>query len=224
MQEWYKDFKEFEPGHRHMSHLYPLYPGMEFTMRETPEWVEACRRSLELRLEAGAGEKRTAKNGIYVGWSRALSVALLARLEEGERAHEGLCKLLELSTLPNLFDLTPAQFGDGFVAILDANFGGAAAMAEMLLQSHAREIHLLPALPKSWPRGSVRGLRARGNVEVDIAWNNGRAIRAELRAGRDGIIKVRPPRGQRIAGMRAAEDGTITLRATAGGKYGLTFS
>jgi alpha-L-fucosidase 2 len=222
LQEWSKDFKEREPGHRHMSHMYPLYPGSEFTVRGTPQWAQAARRSLELRLEAG---------GAYTGWSRAWSIAFWARLEEGAKAHEGLAKLLELSTGPNLFDTHPA--GQGWIFQIDGNFGAAAAIAEMLLQSHAGEIHLLPALPPQWPTGSVRGLRARGNIEIDIAWSAGKAISAELRPSKTGPVSLRAPRNQRIKAVLAGTspfslsprpDGSIEARLLAGRKYRLEFS
>ncbi|MBL8214806.1 MAG: glycoside hydrolase family 95 protein [Bryobacterales bacterium] len=208
--EWAKDFKEREPQHRHMSHLYPLYPGAEFTPRRTPEWAQAARRSLELRLEAG---------GAYTGWSRAWSIGLWARLLEGEQAWEGLNKLLELSTGPNLFDTHPA--GRGWIFQIDGNFGGAAAMAEMLVQSHAGEIHLLPALPKAWRNGTVRGLRARGNVEVDVAWTDGRAREVTLRSGRDGTLKLRPPQGQSFPGRTLNPDGVLDLPVARGRRYTL---
>ena len=213
LQEWYKDFKEREPGHRHMSHLYPMYPGAEFTVRGTPEWARAVRRSLELRLAAG---------GAYTGWSRAWSIGLWARLEDGAQAHEGLAKLLEVSTGPNLFDTHPA--GRGWIFQIDGNFGAVASIAEMLVQSHAGEIHLLPALPKEWSRGSVKGLRVRGNVEVDIAWENGRATSATLRSALGGSVKVRPPVGQSISGRQAGQDGTAVIRTMPRGSYRLEFA
>jgi alpha-L-fucosidase 2 len=222
LQEWSKDFKEREPGHRHMSHMYPLYPGAEFTVRGTPKWTQACRRSLELRLEAG---------GAYTGWSRAWSIAFWARLEDGEKAHEGLAKLLELSTGPNMFDTHPA--GQGWIFQIDGNFGAAAAIAEMLVQSHANEIALLPALPSAWPEGSVKGLRARGNVELDIAWRGGRATQAELRPRLSGEFKLRPPKGQTIASIRAGstqvkltsnENGTVAARLSPGQRYAVAFA
>jgi alpha-L-fucosidase 2 len=213
LQEWYKDFQEREPNQRHMSHLYPLYPGGEFTPRATPDWARAARKSLELRLEAG---------GAYTGWSRAWSIGLWARLEEGDKAHEGLAKLLELSTGPNMFDTHPA--GQGWIFQIDGNFGATAAIAEMLVQSHAGEIHLLPALPAAWSRGAVKGLRARGGVEVNVAWEDGRATSAAIQSFLDGPLRVRPPKGQTVSGMKADAAGVVLIQATRGRHYDLKFS
>jgi alpha-L-fucosidase 2 len=188
LQEWSKDFDESTPGQRHMSHMYPLYPGSEFTPRKNPEFWRASRVSLERRLAAG---------GAYTGWSRAWAINFWARLCDGEKAHESLCRLLDHSTGPNLFDTHPA--GNSWIFQIDGNFGGTAAVAEMLLQSHEGEINFLPALPKAWPMGEVKGLRARGGVTVDIAWKDGRATEAVLQ-GRE-THRLRAPQGQRVSGI-----------------------
>jgi alpha-L-fucosidase 2 len=212
LQEWQEDYTEQDPGHRHVSHLFALYPDNQITLRGTPELAKAARASLERRLSSGGGR---------TGWSRAWIIDLWARLEDGEQAYQNLLALLRKSTLPNLFDTHPPFQIDG-------NFGGAAGIAEMLVQSHAGEIALLPALPAAFADGAVEGLHARGGIELFLDWRGGHLTAAVLRASVDGHQKIRPPKGQQVAAIRAGatevamkqeKDGTISFDAQAGKQY-----
>jgi alpha-L-fucosidase 2 len=194
LQEWLQDYDEPQPGHRHVSHLFALFPDDQITLRGTPELAKAARVSLERRLANGGGG---------TGWSRAWVINLWARLEDAERAQESLNYLLMKSTLPNLFDTHPPFQIDG-------NFGGTAAIAEMLMQSHGGEINILPAIPKAWASGSVRGLRARGNVGVDIEWREGKLARLTLHPERDGEQRIRLP-GGRVVDVKLSARRDVTL-------------
>jgi alpha-L-fucosidase 2 len=203
LQEWNEDYDETEPGHRHISHLFALYPDHQITLRETPELAKAARAVLERRLGNGGGS---------TGWSRAWIINCWARLEDGQGAYESVLALLRHSTLPNLFDvcgIKPTSYYQ-----IDGNLGGVAGLVEMLLQSHGGVVRLLPALPAAWPKGSFRGLRARGGVEVDLAWRDGKATAAAMRASVDGPITLAVPAGQKI--LSVAQNGkTLRLQAAA---------
>ena len=222
LQEWNEDYAETEPGHRHISHLFALYPDHQITLRETPDLAKAARAVLERRLASGGGS---------TGWSRAWIVNCWARLEDGEAAHDSLLALLRNCTRPNFFDVCGMKANSPFQ--IDGNLGGTAGVIEMLLQSHGGVVRFLPALPAAWPSGSFRGLRARGNIEVDCAWHNGKATIATLRANADGRIALAAPAGQRIlrvtrlgkqVPLQSVDAQTAQLDLRAASQYRVTFA
>ncbi|MEV0624756.1 glycosyl hydrolase family 95 catalytic domain-containing protein [Nonomuraea wenchangensis] len=173
IQEWLYDWVETEQNHRHISHLYGLHPSNQITKRGTPALYTAARRTLELRGDDGTG------------WSLAWKINYWARMEEGTRAHDLIRALVTTARLaPNMFDLHPPFQIDG-------NFGATSGIAEMLLQSHNGELHVLPALPAAWPSGKVQGLRGRGGYTVDATWSSGGNTEFLVRFDRDGTVNVR---------------------------------
>ena len=230
LQEWLEDYEEAEPHHRHVSHLYGLYPADQITPAGTPELAKAARVTLERRGDASTG------------WSMAWKINWWARLGDGDRAHRLLGSILKPTgttktiygaggggSYPNLFDAHPPFQIDG-------NFGAAAGIGEMLVQSHRERageeytVHLLPALPGAWATGSVKGLRARGGLEVGVSWGKGKFRSATVRRVAPGSgpvrVRVQGPVVMTVGGRETApltaEGGVRVVEVPAGGELVVT--
>ncbi|HPF52429.1 MAG TPA: glycoside hydrolase family 95 protein [Draconibacterium sp.] len=195
LMEWAHEFEEVEPGHRHISHLFAVHPGDQINLYDTPEWAQAAKKSLDFRIAHGGG---------HTGWSAAWLISQYARLAEAEKAEESLNTVLKKSVSYNLFGQHPPFQ-------MDANFGTTAGIAEMLLQSHAGIINLLPALPSNWQNGKVKGLRARGGYTVDIMWENGRLVHANLVPDHDGPVKIQYKGMTKELALKGGENFEITF-------------
>jgi alpha-L-fucosidase 2 len=241
LQEWQLDYTDHEPGHRHISHLFGLFPGDQITLQATPELARAARAVLDKRLAAGGGS---------TGWSRAWIINCMARLGDGEACYANILELFRQSTRPNLFDVCGLKENSPFQ--IDGNLGAPNGFIEMLLQSHgetplaqpvsewkssvdgdAEVIRLLPALPGAWASGSFRGLRARGGVEIDLEWSDGRAVKATLHTSLARVHRVKTPGRQQVKSLHAngratqpsfAADGTLVITAEPGARYEIHFS
>jgi alpha-L-fucosidase 2 len=220
LQEWSKDYEDVDPQHRHVSHLFGLHPGRQISPISTPDFAAAAKKTLEIRGDAGTG------------WSRAWKINFWARLLDGNHAYLLLRELLQYTgqtttsyvskggggTYANFFDAHPPFQIDG-------NFGGMAGMAEMLIQSHLSDIHLLAALPDAWKTGSVRGLKARGAFEIAMNWQNHRLSTASVKSLNGERCTIRTSRPIRVKGINAESKATnmgyLTTFAT---QKGVTYS
>ncbi len=213
IQEWVKDYEETEPGHRHISQLFGLYPDDSINESD-PVIYEAAKKTIARRIENGGGS---------TGWSRAWTICFYARLKDGNNAAKHLGYLLSKCTAYNLFDIHPPFQIDG-------NFGGVAGMTEMLIQSHlgspdARIVELLPALPDIWPKGRINGVKARGNLTFDIEWNDGKVAKAVVRAEKDSVLRLRLNERTSVPCNNNYEiaDGILTAKISAGEAVTFTF-
>ena len=222
LQEWQQDYADAEPGHRHISHLWALFPGTQISIQHTPALAKAARVTLERRLAAGGGQ---------TGWSRAWVVNYWDHLGEGEQAYDSMAVLFRQSTFPNLMDTHPPG-----VFQIDGNLGGANGMLEAVIQSRwypdHSEVDLLPALPSVWKRGAATGIRVRGGSEIDVKWENGKVSSSHWRASQDEAFDIRLPSGQHLRRwtangktqpVPAEKDGAVRVSVRRGGVYDLTF-
>jgi alpha-L-fucosidase 2 len=220
LQEWHKDWEDVEVQHRHVSHLFGLHPGRQISPITTPALAAAARKTLEIRGDVGTG------------WSKAWKINFWARLLDGDHTYLLIRQLMQYKNetgtnytnaggiYPNLFDAHPPFQIDG-------NFGAVSGMAEMLLQSHLGELHLLPAIPTAWKEGKISGLKARGNYEVSIEWKDGKLSSSQVKANANGECRIRTAVPVKVAGApfkisRSGADYVLSFNAVRGKTYKLT--
>ena len=214
MQEWFKDWEDVDPKHRHTSHLFGLHPGRQISPLKTPEFANAAKRTLELRGDDGTG------------WSKSWKISFWARLHDGNHAYKLVRELLKLTGMegtnytsgggsyPNLLCAHPPFQIDG-------NFGGTSGMAEMLLQSHDGLLNILPALPDDWASGEIKGLKAQGGFEVDITWKNKKVTSLVITSLLGGNCKLKLPNKLKLEGktrLVSSKDLSVFDFITAKGK------
>jgi alpha-L-fucosidase 2 len=215
LQEWQRDYDESAPGHRHISHLWALFPGTQISLSQTPDLAKAARTTLERRLANGGGQ---------TGWSRAWVINYWGHLHDAKQAYDSMQVMFSQSTFPNLMDTHPPG-----VFQIDGNLGAANGMLEALVQSRwtpeASEVELLPALPQQWSEGSIRGIRVRGGATLDLDWKAGKLISLKIHSNSDGKLRLIPPTGQGIAAIRT-QAGTTTsdlIQLKNGATYEIAF-
>jgi alpha-L-fucosidase 2 len=222
LQEWQQDYDESEPGHRHISHLWALYPGTQISLEKTPELAAAARITLERRLSHGGGQ---------TGWSRAWVINYWDHLHDSKQAYESMQVMFRQSTFPNLMDTHPPGLFQ-----IDGNLGAASGMLESLIQSRwysdRVEVDFLPALPQEWSDGSVNGVHVRGNAEVAMRWSGSHLVSVSWKPKQNQRFRVRLPQGQHLRSITAADrdirvheddSGTVDLQLAKGKIYKLEF-
>ena len=222
LQEWQADYDDALPGHRHISHLWALFPGTQISPEHTPALAKAAQNTLERRLNEGGGQ---------TGWSRAWVVNYWDHLHNGEKAYESMQVMLRQSTFPNLMDTHPPGLFQ-----IDGNLGAANGMLEALVQSrwypHYVEVDLLPARPTQWSDGSVAGVRVRGNAEIALQWAGSQLLESTWTAHQDETFQVRLPAGQHLKSSTVdghkfiaheSASGVLELKASKGKTYKFAF-